>query len=341
MDESRRTTYKTKKVSCDVEYSLAFARNDGTSNEKFDGSQILECPQLIPYTTITIFIAPEHEDCLTISSSSLLEDHQEDSGIENNYRCGSIDGHSPATSLDFFPPVQLNQQDPTNPSPPPLLHSSRIPHSHHHHHHQRNHQSALHSTPPFFSKSFTNSTSFSDDKGENDRETASRISSFPIDAITKTVLQNNPEQSYSRSVTPQADCYQQYLSESSDSDNDFPPPPDSLLRAEPAAQFHPTTIMSSNVKSNYSSNGAPPTLKRESLSPLARNRTADNPDDAASLGIELCREQSANITAVKFPVKRQVSAACHSCKAATGDANGIPPNEVDPISKLPKQVPSV
>lgn len=56
-----------------------------------------------------------------------------------------------------------------------------------------------------------------------------------------------------------------------------------------------------------------------------------------SLGIELCREQSANITAVKFPVKRQISAACHNCKVSTDDVNGGVPNEVDPIIKS-KQV---
>lgn len=35
---------------------------------------------------------------------------------------------------------------------------------------------------------------------------------------------------------------------------------------------------------------------------------------SVSLGVELCREQTANITAMKFPIRRQTSTALHSCK---------------------------
>lgn len=56
-----------------------------------------------------------------------------------------------------------------------------------------------------------------------------------------------PLQSHSRSVTPQADSYRAYPDESSDSDSDFPAPPDNLLRAAGFSHSQPTVATSSNM----------------------------------------------------------------------------------------------
>nr|CDQ03926.1 BMA-LIM-8 [Brugia malayi] len=84
------------------------------------------------------------------------------------------------------------------------------------------------------------------------------------------------------------------------------------------------------------------TTKHNSLSTAAtgKRNTSGSATEDVSLGIELCREQSANITAVKFPTPRQINSPCHIYNKAvieTSDDNAQ--NETDNTNK-PKQVTS-
>uniref|UniRef100_A0A0R3QMZ1 Uncharacterized protein n=1 Tax=Brugia timori TaxID=42155 RepID=A0A0R3QMZ1_9BILA len=214
---------------------------------------------------LKVNLLQQKEECLT-SNSLPLEEHQEDSGIENNCRSSSIDDHSPVASIDFY----------------------------------------------------------------------------PSNTITKA---NFHEYNQLRSITPQADKSQEYLSgEHSDSDSDFPAPPDYLL---PATIVRQQPIISANNlygRSEHSNmkNNSLSTTKHNSLSTAAtgKRNTSGSATEDVSLGIELCREQSANITAVKFPTPRQINSPCHIYNKAvieTSDDNAQ--NETDNTNK-PKQVTS-
>ncbi|EFO15327.1 hypothetical protein LOAG_13184 [Loa loa] len=144
--ERSGTGYKVNQINCNLEYSLSMhgqngndIMNNNSSNstninsntvdnndsniiEGIDETTGMTC--FIPQTAIRIFISPQNEECLT-SSPLPLEEHQEDSGIENNCRSSSIDDHSPAASVDFYPSIELNQLNTRNsfasslsPSPP-------------------------------------------------------------------------------------------------------------------------------------------------------------------------------------------------------------------------------
>ncbi|VDO47986.1 unnamed protein product [Onchocerca flexuosa] len=126
-------------------------------------------------------IFPQTEECLT-SSPLLLEEHQEDSGIENNCRSSSIDDHSPAASVDFFPSIELNQLDTRNsftsslsPSPPN--------HQHYCYQHLELSSSSILSFPE---KSFTHPTlSHSSTATEDNYLTPSTSKLFRTGTITK------------------------------------------------------------------------------------------------------------------------------------------------------------
>ncbi|VDM22480.1 unnamed protein product [Wuchereria bancrofti] len=229
---------------------------------------------------LKVNLLQQKEERLT-SNSLPLEEHQEDSGIENNCRSSSIDDHSPAASIDFC----SSKDSYLTPSTSKLLRT---------------------------------------------------------DTITKASF---PEYNQSRSITPQADKFQGYLSgEHSDSDSDFPAPPDYLL---PATTVRQQPIISANnlygqsEHSNMKNNSLSAT-KHDSLSTAAagKRNTSGIATEGVSLGIELCREQSANITAVKFPTPRQINSPCHNYnKAVIETSDGNAQNETD-ITNKPKQVTS-
>lgn len=56
LDESKARNYKTKKISCDMEYSSA--KNGSIFNEEIEADRILRDQCFAPQTTIMIFIAP-------------------------------------------------------------------------------------------------------------------------------------------------------------------------------------------------------------------------------------------------------------------------------------------
>ncbi|EJD74422.1 hypothetical protein LOAG_18261 [Loa loa] len=151
----------------------------------------------------------------------------------------------------------------------------------------------------------------------------------------------------SRSVTPQAGNSQEYLSEHTDSDSDFPAPPDYLL---PTTVLKQQPIISANILhgrskySNMKSNSSSNCLSTTKCDPLStstgKRNTSVTATEGVSLGIELCHEQSANITSAKFPTPRQTNFSCHNYNKAmieTTDNNAE--NEVDNTNK-PKQVTS-
>lgn len=280
----------------------------------------------------------QKEECLT-SNSLPLEEHQEDSGIENNCRSSSIDDHSPVASIDFYPSIELNHSDTRNSFTSSLSSSPPNRQQHCYQHLELSSPSIL-SLPE---KSFIHSVfGYNKLATEDSYLTPSTSKLLRTDTITKA---NFHEYNQLRSITPQADKSQEYLSgEHSDSDSDFPAPPDYLL---PATIVRQQPIISANNlygRSEHSNmkNNSLSTTKHNSLSTAAtgKRNTSGSATEDVSLGIELCREQSANITAVKFPTPRQINSPCHIYNKAvieTSDDNGQ--NETDNTNK-PKQVTS-
>uniref|UniRef100_A0A915PQL5 PDZ domain-containing protein n=1 Tax=Setaria digitata TaxID=48799 RepID=A0A915PQL5_9BILA len=299
-DENRSKASKINKISCDLECTISMHRNRNDINDSciVDGDdENFDKIQLLPQTTIMISISPQRDDCLTFAPSP-LEEHQEDSGIENNCRSSSIDDHSPATSLDFLPPIGLNQLDTRN-----SFNTSLSPSPSNQHYYCYQHLELSLPEKSFFDHP-TITTS------ENGYSVPSTSKLLRTDTITKADL---PEQNQSRSVTPQADNSQQYFGENSDSDSDFPAPPDYLL-PETAVQSKIRTINlydqekqlinCTNMKSN-STNNSISTTKREPLSTLTGKR---NTSIAA-------RE------AIKFPITRQTNPSCQKGILEISDGN--------------------
>ncbi|CAG9537389.1 unnamed protein product [Cercopithifilaria johnstoni] len=279
----------------------------------------------IPQTAIRIFISPQRDDCLTFTPLPLKE-HQEDSGIENNCRSSSIDDHSsPAASVDFYPSIELNQLDTTH-----SFASSLSPSS------PKNPSSSILSFPE---KSFTDPVlDYSTITTEDSYLTPSTSKLLRTDTITKADLS---EQNQSR-VTTQADNSNEYLlGELSDSDSDFPAPPDYLL--PPTVTGKQPVISANNLynrsdyinmKNNSSSNSLS-TTKREPLSTLTGKRnTSATAAEGVSIGVKLCREQSANITAVKFPAPRQTNFSSHNYNKTINETNSDnAQNDIDNTNK--------
>ncbi|VDO47879.1 unnamed protein product, partial [Onchocerca flexuosa] len=132
----------------------------------------------------------------------------------------------------------------------------------------------------------------------------------------------------SRSITPQAE---QYLGEPSDSDSDFPAPPDYLLPITVIGQqtkistnnLHDRSeqlLNYSNMKSN-SLNNSLPTIKREPFSTLTTKRNTSS--------------TTTTDNAVKFPTLRQTNFSCNNnCNKAVIETNGDNiQNEADNNSK--------
>ncbi|KAL4002447.1 PDZ domain (Also known as DHR or GLGF) family protein [Acanthocheilonema viteae] len=278
----------------------------------------------------------ESDDCL-ISNRPSLREHPEDLRRENS----SIDDHSSTASVDFYPSTELNQLDKRHSFTSSLSLSSQ----NHQQYCYQNLELSSHSILSFPEKTLTHPVlDYSTTATEDSYLTPSTSKLLHTDTITKA---NFPEQNQSRSVTPRANNSQEFLSgEPSDSDSDFPAPPDYLLSTKIRKQ---SVISVNNLygRSDYinmksiSSNNSLSTTKREPLSSLTgkRNTSATAMTEVSS-GMELCREQSANVTtAMKFPTLRQTNSPSHNYKTIT-ETNGDNAQNVIDNSNKSKQVTS-
>ncbi|VDK86334.1 unnamed protein product [Litomosoides sigmodontis] len=278
-------------------------------------------------------------NCCLIPNPSLSEEHQEDSGIENNCRGSSVDDHSPATSVDFYPSIELSQLDTRHYSLTSSLSPSPQSHQQHCSQHPQLPSSSIRSFPE---KSFThpirNYSSSSGSSSSGSTTATEHTYSIPstsklhrtrsVNTFNSSVYlflnddileteKNKPSQSRS-------DNSQKYLlGEPSDSDSDLPAPPDYLLPATLAGKQSVTSGNNLYGRSEYinmkgnSSNTSLSVTKREPLSTLSGKRNTPMPaTESVSIGIiESCREHSAaSVTSVKFPAPRQTnSSSSHNC----------------------------